>query len=204
LKKLEASEARGAETDDEILGSLAKRVVSLMKNVKHSLEVQLKESVSKYLASHDYVTASRGRLGRAWRCMVVSKKMYISTFHLLKQLEKLKCLTVQHEDSLEATWWDEDASENQMTQSETEKTNELKGAFLIAIKSHELRKSMEEDSTKLITMFRSLGNIAIKAGRMTKDVYATYQHKAKILEESKQKRLDRTEGDEELFKALQK
>ena len=111
---------------------------------------------------------------------------------------------MQHEDSLEATWWDEDASENQMTQSETEKTNELKGAFLIAIKSHELRKSMEEDSTKLITMFRSLGNIAIKAGRMTKDVYATYQHKAKILEESKQKRLDRTEGDEELFKALQK
>jgi hypothetical protein len=176
LKLLELNMPRpgqsGVCTIDE--AEVSEQIIALLEETKASLGVQLKDTVRKYFSSQDYITASRTRLGKAWRCLVISKTMYVATFHLLEKIQKLRELASTLEDK----------SKN------GKKLDEIKEAFKIAVPNQELRKSLEEQSTQLVTLFRHVGAITIRAGTSMKENFAAHQHKAKILEQQVTKKKD--------------
>ncbi|GMH51011.1 hypothetical protein TrST_g8567 [Triparma strigata] len=182
LKKLERNQINpeaGYNRNTE--KATRKKLMEALTSIKKSLQVQLSEMVTKYYKSHEYISASRGRLGRAWRCLIVSQSMFENTFHLLKRIDKLKMLAALPTTD-QGPW---DMEDTKKKEAKDGKKEELKEAFSEVVKSHELRKHLAENSNELINMFRHVGNIAIRAGRITKEFYAAYQHKANIIDMQK-------------------
>ena len=175
---------------------LGGRILRALSNVKASVEIHLKETIAKYYDAPEYFTASRSRLSKAWRSLVITRSMYERTFKLLEKVNKLKELASTKDQELqrESSWRQKVKVTEGGGEAKAKQLEDIREAFKKSIKSAELRQSLEERSGELLIMFKHVETLAIRASTMMKENFSAHQHKTMILEAQKTKNNDRKGG----------